>query len=482
MFDAFSSSQKIGDDKPDDAVHEKWLTQLTEKGFALKADAMKKSMSLQSAEILRIAHEALDEVNGQAVKEGFALKEADLGELVNRLVALGQLTVLIASRDVEDIAINLGHIYAFTTSGGWKYIGPVKDEVSTLRVELGRQSQRAPTFDIPICDAMLKLLVWTESGPTQRNVRVSFIDQPVSPYGPSVTLRIARRRTKKDLEAGSLALLTEKRLPPIPHPDFSPQKYRETGDGVLSSAAANYLLSVMVNGGTLVVAGSTGSGKTYVAQMILQEMLSCFPRGAVRLFIIEDSQEIVLNGWDGDPAEDTQNIVYTITRPESIEGPRAITMYDLVKAALRARPHGLVIGEARGSEAWELVRAASTGHGHSVFTIHATDLDTVWPRFLQVARANPDAVGLRDFDIAEGFSRAVNVIVFLERHPIRGQIATDIAEVQAGVDPDVGIPVLRRLFAYDFNRKRLMPTGYTPLRKGFDCAALNLPPVFFQGD
>ena len=480
MFDAFQS-QKMGDDSPDSSLHDKWLGQLTETGFAIKADVMKKGTNLTPPELLKIAHDAFDEVNERAVKEGFALKEADLGVLVNRLVALGQLTDLIASRDVEDIAINLGHIYAFTTSKGWQYIGPADNEVSTLRVELGRQSQRAPTYDIPIQDAMLRILVWTESGPTLRNVRVSFIDQPVSPYGPSVTLRISRRRTMKDLEEGNLSKLTSGQLPPIPRPAFEPKQFPETGKGVLSSAAANYLLSLMVNGGTLVVAGSTGSGKTYVAQMILQEMLSYFPKGTIRLFIVEDSQEIVLNGWDGDPGIDTQNIVYTITRPETIEGPPEITMYDLVRAALRARPHGLVIGEARGPEAWELVRAASTGHGHSAFTIHATDIDTVWPRFLQVARAHPDATGLRDLDIAEGFSRAVNAILFLERNTIEGQIATEIAEVQAGVDPDVGIPVLRRLFSYDFGKKRLIPTGYTPLRKGFDCKALNLPPALFQG-
>jgi len=46
----------------------------------------------------------------------------------------------------------------------------------------------------------------------------------------------------------------------------------------------------------LVIAGTTGSGKTFVGQRILQEMLDYYPRGAIRLFIVEDSNEIVLNG------------------------------------------------------------------------------------------------------------------------------------------------------------------------------------------
>jgi type IV secretory pathway ATPase VirB11/archaellum biosynthesis ATPase len=129
---------------------------------------------------------------------------------------------------------------------------------------------------------------------------------------------------------------------------------------VLSPQAANYLLAVMVHGGTLIISGATGSGKTFIAQKILQEMLTYFPPGAIRLFIVEDSNEIVLNGWDGSTATDTQNIVYTVTRPEAKGGPPPITTYDLIRAALRSRPHGVVIGEARGAEAWELIRAAAT--------------------------------------------------------------------------------------------------------------------------
>jgi len=72
----------------------------------------------------------------------------------------------------------------------------------------------------------------------------------------------------------------------------------------------------MVHGGTLVIAGTTGSGKTFVGQRILQEMLDYYPRGAIRLFIVEDSNEIILNGWNGDGKTDTGNIIYTVTRPE----------------------------------------------------------------------------------------------------------------------------------------------------------------------
>ena len=62
-----------------------------------------------------------------------------------------------------------------------------------------------------------------------------------------------------------------------------------------------------------------------------------------------------------DGKTDTGNIIYTVTRPEIRGGPPPVSMYDLIRSALRSRPHGVVIGEARGAEAWELIRAAATG-------------------------------------------------------------------------------------------------------------------------
>jgi type IV secretory pathway ATPase VirB11/archaellum biosynthesis ATPase len=236
----------------------------------------------------------------------------------------------------------------------------------------------------------------------------------------------------------------------------------------------------MVHGGTLIIAGATGSGKTYIAQRILQEMLTYFPPGAIRLFIVEDSNEIVLNGWDGSNQTDTQNIVYTVTRPEVKGGPPPITTYDLIRAALRSRPHGVVIGEARGAEAWELIRAAATGHGHSAFTIHATGAEHVWPRFLQVVRSHPDASLLGDFQIAQSFAEAVTAVVHVERHVQHGQIVREIAEVHPVVEHAATRPAFNFLFKFDMEKNRLLPTGNRPARLGFRAFELGLPDSYFE--
>ncbi len=101
-----------------------------------------------------------------------------------------------------------------------------------------------------------------------------------------------------------------------------------------------------------------------------------------------------------------------VTRPEIRGGPPPVAMYDLIRSALRSRPHGVVIGEARGAEAWELIRAAATGHGHSAFTIHATSAEHVWPRFLQVVQAHPDVVRMSEIQIAQSFAEAVTAAIY----------------------------------------------------------------------
>jgi pilus assembly protein CpaF len=318
---------------------------------------------------------------------------------------------------------------------------------------------------------MLQVLVPTQEGGVERKgVRVSHIMPPASPYGDAITLRVSRY---SDGQTG-LGGFFEHPLPPVARRQFSPRSYPR------SQAAANYLLSVMVHGGVLVIAGATGTGKTYLARCVLQEMLSCFPPGAIRLFLIEDSNEIVLSGWDGDPETDTGNVVYTVTRPEARGGPAPVSMFDLVRAALRARPDGIVIGEARGAEAWELVRAAATGHGHSAFTLHATGAEDVWMRFLQVVQAHPDARGLSELQIAQGFAEAVTAVVYLERGPRHGQVVREIVEVQPLVERAAARPSFLPLFRFDAGRGELLPTGYRPLRPGFRPADLNLPEDFFQ--
>ena len=480
MFDIAGKTLKPVTETRASEETEHWWEILVREGRARKAsDSMQRSLS--STEIEALARAVFEEVNTRAMDAGVTLPQEFILRLVGDLSGMGPLLELIARVDIEDIAINLGHIHVYTTGSGWEHAGPAPEGIGdALRVMIDRAGQRAPTPDYPIADAMLQVMVPLGDGTVRRKgVRINYIMPPASPYGDTITLRVSNYRTESDLTQGSLALLCQNRLPPIPRPRFDPKEFPR-GNGILTPEAANYLLSVMVHGGTLVIAGTTGSGKTFVGQRILQEMLDYYPRGAIRLFIVEDSNEIILNGWNGDGKSDTGNIVYTVTRPEIRGGPPPVTMYDLIRSALRSRPHGVVIGEARGAEAWELIRAAATGHGHSAFTIHATSAEHVWPRFLQVVQAHPDAARMSEIQIAQSFAEAVTAAVYIERNPQHGQIVREIVEVSPVVERTAGRPSFSPLFRFE-QGMGLIPTGNRPLRSGFRATDLNIPESMFKG-
>jgi Flp pilus assembly CpaF family ATPase len=456
----------------------KWTGILIAEAKERKAEIAKQK-SLGPTEIESLARQVFEEVKQRAVDDGTTLPDDLILRLIGELSGLGTLLELIARDDAEDVAINLGHIYLYTTSEGWTHVGPVEPGTgSAIRVLIDRAGETAPTPDSPIADAMLQVMLPASDGTVRRKgIRVNFIMPPASPYGDTITLRVIKYGDPEEAKNG-LAGLCETRLPPVRRPAFVPVDFPR-GNGVMTPEVANYLLAVMVKGGTIIVAGTTGSGKTYIAQRLLQSMLNYYPPGSLRLFIVEDSNEIVLNGWNGSPNADTGNVVYTTTRPERREGPPQVSMYDLIKAALRSRPHGLVIGEARGAEAWEFVKATATGHGHSTFTLHATSAEHVWARFLQIAQSHEDAARLDEYRIATSFADAVTTIIYVERHPEHGQVVREVLEVSPIVERAAGRPAFLPLFKYAPSEGALLPTGHRPVRPGYRPVELGIPEGYF---
>jgi len=481
-FDIASGSAKPVSEAVSANALDTWRQQMFAEARSRKA-SLAAQQRIGHKELEQLAHEVFQEYQTKAQAEGVTLPQGWVYALIGELSGLGPLMELISRPDIEDIAINLGHLYAYTTGEGWQHVGEATEGLgNAVRVLIDRAGQKPPSPDYPIADAMLQVTVPTPDGSRVRRkgLRINYIMPPASPYGDIITIRVSNYRTGEELrQQGSLAFLTTHRLPPVKRPPFSPRDFPR-GDGVITPEAANYLLAVLAHGGTVVVAGATGSGKTFFASRLLQEMLDFFPKGAIRLFVVEDSNEIVLNGWDGDPHSDTGNIVYTVTRPAIGGGPPPVTMYDLIKAALRSRPHGIVVGEARGSEAWELVRASATGHGYSVFTIHATSAEHVWPRFMQVVQAHPDVRHLTPAQIAQSFAEGVTVVVYIERHHEYGQRVMEIAEVSTIVERTAGRPSFTPIFRFNVASQTLQPTGNRPMRPGFRANEMNLPETLFR--
>jgi len=87
----------------------------------------------------------------------------------------------------------------------------------------------------------------------------------------------------------------------------------------------------------------------------------------------------------------------------------AITIRDLLKASLRHRPDRLILGEIRGSEAFDLLQLLNTGHSGSLSTLHATSARQGLARFTSCVLQS--GVDLPYRAIKTNVGDSVNVVV-----------------------------------------------------------------------
>lgn len=198
--------------------------------------------------------------------------------------------------------------------------------------------------------------------------------------------------------------------------------------GSLSPEAADYLRAAVALEKNVVVAGSTGTGKTTMLAALaglLDERL--------RILVLEDSRELDL---------DHPHVVHLEVRPPDERGRGAMTMRDLLHSALRLRPDRLILGEIRGPEALELVGALTSGHGGSFTTVHASCPEAVVSRLETLA-----LLGLPSMS-SEALRRqvcsAIDVVVQLVRMHDGRRRTSCVSEI-CGVAAD-GAPVVRTVF------------------------------------
>jgi P-type conjugative transfer ATPase TrbB len=122
--------------------------------------------------------------------------------------------------------------------------------------------------------------------------------------------------------------------------------------GTLTVGQAGSLRSAVANRLNILVAGGTSTGKTTLTNALLAEMAG----SGDRVIIIEDTRELQCTA---------PNLVALRTK----DGVASLS--DLVRSSLRLRPDRIPIGEVRGPEALDLLKAWGTGHPGGVGTIHA---------------------------------------------------------------------------------------------------------------
>lgn len=122
--------------------------------------------------------------------------------------------------------------------------------------------------------------------------------------------------------------------------------------GIMSGAQAEILRKAVRARANILVAGGTSTGKTTLVNALLAEVALT----GDRVVLIEDTRELQCAA---------PNLVALRTK----DGAASLT--DLVRSALRLRPDRIPIGEVRGGEALDLIKAWGTGHPGGVGTLHA---------------------------------------------------------------------------------------------------------------
>ncbi len=318
--------------------------------------------------------------------------------LIDELFGLGPLQPLVEDQSISDIMVNGPDNIFFERHGKVQ-----KSEVSFVNEEqllaiakriasrVGRRvDELSPTVDARLDDGS----------------RVNIVIPPIALDGTSISIRKFREQN-------------------IDFEDL-------IGFGSMSPEMARILMIASRCRMNILISGGTGSGKT-----TLLNALSNYIAEDERIVTIEDAAELRLQ---------QPNLVRLETRTSSVEQTGAITQRDLVINALRMRPDRIILGECRGSEAFEMLQAMNTGHDGSMSTLHAnTPRDAISrvESMVMMANLNQPLDAIRRTIVS-----AVQMIVQVNRLRDGSRKITSISEI-VGLEGDN--VVLEEIYNFRFD-------------------------------
>jgi type IV secretion system protein VirB11 len=168
-----------------------------------------------------------------------------------------------------------------------------------------------------------------------------------------------------------------------------------------SGRVASFLSTAVRARCNILVAGSTGSGKTTLTKALIEEI-----DHAERLISIEDAAELDLGRH-----RNSVRLFYS----KADQGVARVAPKQLLEASLRLRPDRILLAELRGEEAYYYLRNVSSGHPGSITSIHAGSAELA---FEQLALLVKESEAGRDLPVADiqRLGRAViDVVVCCER-------------------------------------------------------------------
>lgn len=318
-------------------------------------------------------------------------------QIVDEMVGLGPLEVLLRDDSIADILVN-GPSMIYVERHGklelTKYRFRNDAHVLHVAQRIASSIGRRVDGSSPMLDARLA-----------DGSRVNVIISPLSLKGTCVSIRKFSRSVVEFSQFTKLGTV-------------SPELARAL------EIAARCRLNIIISGGT-------GSGKTTVLNA-----LSGMIDPGERIITIEDAVELQLQ---------QPHVIQLETRPPNIEGHGAVTQRDLMRNCLRMRPDRIIIGEVRGSEAFDMMQAMNTGHSGSMSTIHANSARDALSRLenmILMANANLPVLAIRGQIVS-----AVDLLVHTERMRDGVRRVTEVAHV---VGMEEGGILLGNLFSFKY--------------------------------
>ena len=337
--------------------------------------------------------------------------------VIDEVLGLGPIERLLDDETVSEVMVNdFDEVYYERDGVIYEYPVGFKDRDHVMRIidritsNIGRRVDESS----PMVDARL------EDGS-----RVNAAIPPVVPRGPVLTIRKFRR------DKHTLVQLIENETLPAAAAEFA-------------GICVRHKLNIVVSGGT-------GSGKT-----TFLNALSEYIGAAERVVTIEDPTELRLQ---------QRHVIAMEARPPNVEGKNPVTQRDLFRNTLRMRPDRIIVGEVRGSEAFEMMQAMNTGHDGSLTTIHANSPRDALSRIENMVLMAGYDLPVRA--IREQVSSAIDLVIHVARMSDGSRRVTQVTEI-TGMESEV--VTTQDIFAFQHhgvgaNGKvigALMPTGLMP--------------------
>jgi pilus assembly protein CpaF len=385
------------------------------------------------AETRELAQSLLAEWRGGALQSDD--QDRIIHEVLDEIVGLGPLDPLLADPEISEVMVNGPNRIYIERSG----------KIERVSAEFRDTQHLMAVIDRLLTDTGVTL---TEAEPCvdaslPDGLRVNIIIPPLALNGPTLTIR--------------------KKLRPFTQEDWIALE-------AFNPAVAKFLEACVKARVNMVVSGGTSSGKT-----TLVSILSGFIPREERLITIENVAELELS--------EHEHWVRLVARPPNLEGRGEVSLRALVKNALRMRPDRIILGEARGGEALDVVQAMLTGHDGVITVLHASNCHAALERLETLMLMS--GLDLSADVCRRQVASAVELVIQLSHFPDGTRRVENIVQV-AGTKPDGFL--LEELFNFRVRHVTeqgkiegaLEPTGVLPrFHRKFSTHNIHLPEELF---